>query len=352
MKVSSLKRVLQSIEFQKPDHVPVVPIIGAWSTRLAGISVKEGLTDPDKQTRTQLLALEKYGYDGVFTYMDLSVEAEGLGLKTKMTEDSIPYVMEHFVGKEEDLQKLKIPKIEQTRMNVFIESTRKLRNAVGDDIMVSAYTIGPFTLAGHLMGINNLLKGVIVNKNLVHKVLEFCSDFIKEYAKALTDAGAHAITVLEPSASSNLISPKHFGEYVFWHLKEINHFIAKRAIPVLHICGNTNPIIEKMAETEAKVLSVDSDVDMRRASGLVKNKAVLMGNIAPVKLLLQGNIDQVREASLECVRETGGGLILSSGCEIPIGTPSENIREMVKVSREINSSFFTKPVDRKPIPQL
>ena len=54
----------------------------------------------------------------------------------------------------------------------------------------------------------------------------------------------------------------------------------------------------------------------------------------PTGVLLQGTPEDVYTASMKCIAVAGknGGLILSSGCEVPRHTPPENIDQMLRAA--------------------
>jgi len=61
-----------------------------------------------------------------------------------------------------------------------------------------------------------------------------------------------------------------------------------------------------------------------------------MGDLDPIKILLQSTPNQVSEAtrSLQESMKDAKNFILSSGCDIPINAPLENITAFMKAARE------------------
>jgi Uroporphyrinogen-III decarboxylase len=64
-----------------------------------------------------------------------------------------------------------------------------------------------------------------------------------------------------------------------------------------------------------------------------------MGNLAPVKIFLQSTPDEVAEATMALLDETKDikNFILSSGCDIPLETPLENIEAFMKAGRKFGA---------------
>jgi uroporphyrinogen decarboxylase len=73
-----------------------------------------------------------------------------------------------------------------------------------------------------------------------------------------------------------------------------------------------------------------------------------MGNVSPSEIMLQGTPAQVREAVYQCVRkayDNPKGLIVASGCSLPVETPFENIDAMLDAVREIGWPVHSKELE-------
>jgi MtaA/CmuA family methyltransferase len=133
-----------------------------------------------------------------------------------------------------------------------------------------------------------------------------------------------------------LISPEFYRKYVLPHLQPLIKVIG---IPViLHVCGNTQPILPFMAETGARVLSLDQCMDLTLAKQAVAGRCGIGGNVDPIQTLLLGTPEDVKRETLRCLREGGKkGFILMAGCAVPPGTPLENLRAMIESARGLSS---------------
>jgi uroporphyrinogen decarboxylase len=313
------------------DKTLVIPLLGAPGIQLSNTTLRENLTDKDIQLKTIKLLIERFQPDGIFPFMDLTVEAEALGLEINFPEDENPAVRSHSIKTEEDLEAIKLRyRGISGRMPVFIDVVENL--AKNFSIIKGAYTIGPFTLAGELMGVSELSINVMLNPGLAYKFLEFTTSVIKDYAQALLNAGADTVAILEPTAV--MLSPRQFeefsGKYFTYLVEEL------KAPLILHICGNTTHLLKKMSNTGAIGLSLDSLVNLKEASKIVPSNVALIGNLDPVRIFLQSTPEEVAEATRDLVEEMKGvkNFILSSGCDLPIGTPLENIEAFMEEGRK------------------
>ena len=94
-----------------------------------------------------------------------------------------------------------------------------------------------------MVGVNELTMNTILDPDLVKAFLPFTVEVISGYAKRLFDAGADMVCMLEPTAM--MISPEQFDEFSLAPFREIQEKVDNQPL-ILHICGNTSHLIEKM----------------------------------------------------------------------------------------------------------
>ena len=312
----------------------VIPLFGALGTILSKTTLKENLTNSEVQYKTLSMLIDKFSPDGIFPMMDLTVEIEALGSEINFPENANPAVAKPLIKNREDLEILKgnWPGI-SGRMKVFIKIMEKIAKKYS--IIKGGYVIGPFTMAGELMGANDIAMQVMLNPELVSELVNFSLEVISEYANALFSAGADAIAVLEPLAV--ILSPKKYKEFSLYPFKKLVSNLNNKPL-ILHICGNTNHLIKSMLDSGAVGLSLDSVINFEELKKIIPQEITLMGNLNPVKIFLQSTPDEVAEATKslkESMKDTDN-FILSSGCDIPINTPLENIEAFMKVARGEN----------------
>jgi len=213
-------------------------------------------------------------------------------------------------------------------MPTVAKSLRILKDKVGDTVPLIAGVVSPFTLAGHIRGIDNLLLDFFDNPEDVVNLLNFCCEVCILYSQYLEDNGADCISLIEPSATSEVIGPKYFQEYASPYIKKV---IKNLEVPtILHICGNTVPILSFMEDTGINGISIDHVVDISEAKDKIR-KTALIGNINPVDPLLFGPVDQIIRQSSLCVEK--GVDILAPGCGLSPATPIENVRAMTSLAK-------------------
>ncbi|MEN8120621.1 MAG: uroporphyrinogen decarboxylase family protein [Bacteroidota bacterium] len=312
-----------------------IPLAGVAGTKLTGKSVKQNLIDSGAQFETLKAFHDKFKPDGLFTFMDLTIEAEALGLKINLPENDTPSVAEHPIKDKNALMELKKSyKGKSARMDVIIDVVRKMKQNI--DTTIGAYVIGPFSLAGELNGVNDLLVNTIMDTKLTEEIIDYCTEIISEYANELYKAGADTVCVLEPTAV--MLSEEDYEKFSLKPFKKILKNVNNKPL-MLHICGNSTHLIEKMGQSGACGLSLDAQVDLKGATKQIPVGMKLIGNLDPIEIFLNGDEQLINTKTSALIEEMKDfpNFVLSSGCDLPLNTPLKNIEAFMNKAKQLNS---------------
>ncbi|MBF0529480.1 MAG: uroporphyrinogen decarboxylase family protein [Deltaproteobacteria bacterium] len=336
--MTSRQRTICALTGQPYDRIPVNLLMSDHAARVIGVSVGEYQTSAKLMSLGQLTAWRTYGMDLINTGPGLTGIAEAAGSRLAFP-DNTAYLADYALKDAHDLERLRIPDPQRDgRLPLFLEAASIVLNEVGNQVPVSLTTAGPFTTAANIRGPEHFLRDLHRDPKFVHNLLRFATDSIFPFARAAYMLGA-AIGLADPVASGTLISPGQFKEFAFPYLKELVTRLAEFAgvPPSLHICGKTSRIWREMADTGARVLSLDDEIDLAEARDAVGDRVALVGNIRPTATMVMGTTNDVRTNVLECLVKGGGspkGYILGLGCALPINTPPENVHALVAAARE------------------
>ena len=338
--LTPFQRVMAAIELKEPDYVPVVPMTTYTTAQLIGIQFSEALYSAEKMAKALIAGYKSAGYDGIYVGWESSFNlmAEAMGCKLQIQPNSVAFVRDQMIKEPSDLDKIEVPDPERDgRLPIHLKAIELVREKIGRDVPILKYVPGPLTLASVLRSPDQLLMELIRNPDFVYDILKTASESSKLYGVATVEHGADIAVVADPIASSSVISPKMFDQFAFSPIKNVLKSISDvGGIPSLHICGNTIPILERMVDTGARIIELDYKVDLKFAKDMVGERVCIQGNIDPVSIFLNGKPSDVERKARECIDKAakGGGFILSSGDEVPLNAPFENVKAMVSAAKK------------------
>lgn len=353
--MTSRDRVLAAGRSETVDRIPVTPYMGNYGASLVGVPVDEYGADASTMADAQIAAQRCVGHDMLVAQSDGYYMAEALGMRTTRRPGTTPAPAGRPLANLAGVDTLAVADPwRDGRMPVYLEALRTMRAVVGDRLAVRACGTGPFSLAGHLMGPDLLVTTIAtlsiepdarVDRRL-RLLMDVCTETAIAFAVAALESGADVVMSGDSLASLDMISPPIYEHWVWPYERHFfdcvrPHAEQRGALTLLHICGNTVPILRSMASTGAHVLEIDWKVPITTARDETCCKP-LMGNLDPTSVLLQGSPDEVLTASRRAIAdgllETDSGepaaFLLGSGCEVAPATPVENVRAMVSAAHE------------------
>ncbi len=311
--------------------VMCIPLLGYPGVPLTDSTIRQNVQQPEQQWETMLALDERFRPDGQFCLMDLSVEAGALGLEVLFADMDSPTVVEHPVKSMADLDRFRGRDVlADARLQGFVETVRRMASEL--NTLVGGYVIGPFSLAGLLLGATEAVIATITEPELLQSTLRLATDVIKPYAQALAAAGADMVAILEPSAS--LLAPRQFEDYCGAYVREIVSSL--RTASILHICGQTSHLLDGMAATGAQGLSLDAMVSLPDAARSLPEELVLIGNVDAVQVMVSKPPHEVYGIARDLITAMAPhrNFILSSACDLPPETPHANIDALLQAARD------------------
>ena len=256
----------------------------------------------------------------------LTVEAEALGCDVSLgNNERVPEVEISPFKYADDIE---APNdfTKKGRIPVVLKAIDILKEKYSELPIIVGIT-GPFTLTGHLLGIENLVRYMKTDMEEVEIAVENCVDISMDYIEEIQKHEADIICVNEPTASPELIDPNQFKTLIKPNLEDLADYIE---IPkVLHICGSTQPIIRDMATCGFDGISVEEAVNIPQAQKDIEDvDCVILGNISTSTTLLSGEEDDVKNDVKKVLDE--GIDIIAPSCGIAPNSPLNNIKAMVE----------------------
>jgi uroporphyrinogen decarboxylase len=321
---------------EKPDRCNILPLITSHSAFVAGISLKEYYTDGIALARSQIAAIEEYGHDAISVFSEVGIIAEAMGSVFAYPDDDLPLLNVPALTRAE-VTDLKVPDpAKDGRLRVYLDAVNYAYEALGDRYPILAYIPAPFTTAMMLSDPDKFLGDTIRNPAKVKAVMDIGLKATVRFTRAIINVGGLPL-IVDPLASSSVISPRAFREFALPYEQALIHYLHRFDFDViLHICGDTNPILDLLPETGADLISLD-EVELINVMGLLSKKLRIIGNY-DTSAIMNGTPDEISHKVKEMVKlgmTSEKGYIASTGCEVPIQTPKENVKSFIRAAREV-----------------
>ena len=302
-----------------------IPILSFPSAQLLDISVNELISSSDLQKEGMKKIARRCSVGASLNMMDLSVEAEAFGAEIAFSEEEIPTVTKGIIDDIADAESIVVPNVGEGRTKLYIEGVRKAKEEI-DHIPTFCGVIGPYSLAGRLFDMTELMMECYDSPDEVKILLQKTTDFIKEYIKAFKEAGADGVMMAEPAAG--LLSPALNEEFSIPFVKSIIDEVSdENFIFCYHNCGdNVVKMAEDIASLGADVYHFGNAISMQDIIPLMPENSVVMGNVDPV-LFKNGTAEDIQNSVQKLYDECSqfDNFMISSGCDIPADSKWENI---------------------------
>lgn len=318
-------------EMKKPMPILSFPGIAF----LEGVTVRQAVCDSELQARCMKAVADRVDSAAAVSFMDLSVEAEAFGAQILYFEDEVPAVTGSLVTDVEEAEALAVPEVGTGRTGVFIEAIRLAKERITDR-PVLAGAIGPFSLAGRLVDVSEAMYLCYDEPELLHTLLEKCTAFSISYIRALRDAGADGVILAEPLAG--LISPEQEREFSAAYVRKLAEAVQEDDFPVIyHNCGNYAYLMtDSFRENGCAAYHFGDSVELVMMLDKMGEDNIVMGNISPSSIFRNGTPEMMAQAVRVLLAACGDrpNFVLSSGCDVPPGSPWENIHAFFETNKQ------------------
>jgi [methyl-Co(III) methanol-specific corrinoid protein]:coenzyme M methyltransferase len=297
-----------------------------------GIRFAEVHASAEYLARSAMLTAEIYSFDAVVIPYDMCTVPEALGRGVSLYKDAEGVLYPTVPSKWATLDQVDMPSeyLSKGRMPLVDEAFGILKANSNGRFAIGGWVLGPFTMAGQLIELDVLLKGIRKDKERIEDFLSKMTELVIEVARHYQNLGVDYINIREMGSGTDIISPRMWKTLVMDNLRKV--FAALNSPKILHICGSTDMIIEMMNECGADALSVDQKNNVAESRKKLGNDVIILGNFDPYGTLVQMGASQVEQVIKTCI---GDGVdAVWPGCDLWPEVKKENVRAYVRTVRE------------------
>ncbi len=330
------ERILAQLSGGTTDRLPAMPITMQYAANYIGASYRDYAFDHRVLVEAQIRTAERFNIDHVSCISDPAREAADCGAAIEVFEDQPPAFIEEnaLLVDKKTLASLRIPdSLAGGRMTDRVRAVALFKERVGNEKLIEGWVEGPCAQGADLRGINTLMLDFYDDPDFVRDLFQFILEMETQFAKAQIDAGADLIGIGDAAAS--LAGPQIYSQLIQpVEMQLADRIRAMGAKVRLHICGNTRFALAGMGQLGCDIVDLDYPVPISEGRAAMGAQQILLGNINPVKCLLNGAPREVDQAVQECHRQAGPAFIVGAGCEVPRETPEENLEALIRYAIE------------------
>lgn len=304
-----------------------LPILSFPAVQKMDATVEQLVKNAELQAQAMEIIAHNTDTLSAVSLMDLSVEAEAFGAEVRFYEDEVPVVLGQLISDEDEANALEVPSLDAGRARVCVEGVKLAKQRIQDKPVIAGM-VGPYSLAGRLMDVTEIMYICFDEPETVHIVLDKATTYLIQYGQAMKDAGADAIMMAEPLAG--ILSPEMAEEFSVPYVKRIVDALQDDSFAVLyHNCGNSVPaMLDEIFSQGAAGYHFGNAVDMGKIMEAAPADVLCMGNIDPAAQFTHGTPASMQEATKELLDKCGSykNFVPSSGCDIPAHANWDNIQ--------------------------
>lgn len=357
------ERIIATLERRSVDRIPVWPVVTAYvGSRVLRRPYVDFVLNPMLVYEGYRAMIDRFKFDGIDICLGppadwesrrVVIEIDGITYladpatrqpfaRLQDDDEAVPVLLAPPIKEKRDLDKIGITTADEFERMGCLEPVRAIVREVGESVFLAgcaaSQTMNSLTA---WRGSEQAMIDLREDPVFVMEAMEKATAISIEIGKALIRAGCPGIYIGDAWASASIISPRDYERFCQpFHAKAASAFHEMGAKVHLHICGNSAPILELMADTGVDAIEPLDLMDtaaLADAKRRVGDRVCLKGGVS-TSMLLNGSADEVYEKSREIIRVCGpDGYILGSSDDIPRDAPFANIDAMVRAAFDAGS---------------
>lgn len=338
--MNGYERIQAALKGEKADTTPIMLHNFMMAAKEAHVSMATFRDNPQSIANVFIQSIEKYGFDGVLVDIDTVTLAGAVGVPIDFPEFEPARSHKGNLVELADIKTLQKVNIENYKyVQNWLEATRIIKLHFGNEIYVRGNCDqAPFSLASMMRGSQEWMLDLVIGEpEQVTELLEYCTDISCQFIRLMAQTDCDMVSNGDSPAGPEMISPDMYATYALPYEKIVIEEAHKNELPyTLHICGNTETIIDDMLKSGADAFELDYKTDVQKACKSFSGKACFIGNINPSGVIAMGTPELVKEKTIELLNvfANNNRFILNAGCAIPSNTPEENLKMMIITARE------------------
>jgi uroporphyrinogen-III decarboxylase len=373
--MSRQERFEAAVALERPDRVPVMPLMTAFSVRSQGMTQGEAWRDPEKGFKAMLDTFNDLGgFDklykpnlfwpmigGRFCSSPVRVLIPG----RQLPEDALNQIDERELFSREDYDKLAalgwnafwdehyekmgggrpLERVVSTQNRLLDEYIREVEVYHSQDIypLFGAYVDSSTMAFSMARTLTQFTMDLYEVPEKVKAAMDAsCDDLIQNALDVVSKTKIPLVFIVLERGSGFYYRLDIFEQFEWPYLQRyVDAFLSEGLTPWFHFDTDWSlnlPYLKQLPKGKC-VCDLDSMTDIFKAKEILGGHMCISGDVSP-SLLSLGTPEEVREYCQRLIDEVGkdGGFFLTTGCECPVDARFENVKMMIDVAKTYKGS--------------
>lgn len=326
-----LLKVIENKSFDGDKPVGFI-IDSPWLPGWAGISTIDYYTSDEAWFEANRKAVETFPdimfLPGFWSEYGMCTEPSAFGAKLIWAEKNLPHA-DKIIESVDEIGSVMVPNVETDGLLPFmINRLVKYRSRIqelGHDIRF-AVARGPMNIASFLLGTTELMMGIAMQPEKIHKLMRVITDFLKDWLALQMEKISSIDGVFLLDDIVGFVNEDDFKSFGLPYLKEIYDTFNVR-VKFFHNDAQGLVCAPFLADMGINLFNFSFEHSIDEIKALTNNHVALLGNLPPRDVLALGSSDEIKEKTREMYQSITDKtrIIWSCGGGMPQDVSTNNI---------------------------
>jgi uroporphyrinogen decarboxylase len=184
------------------------------------------------------------------------------------------------------------------------------------------------------MGTTELLTAMMMEPEMVHKLLRLVTDFLKSWHKLQQDSISTIDGIMMLDDIVGFVGEQEFMEFGYPYLKEL--YDVKTSVKLFHNDADCTMSVKYYPEMGINLFNPGMQMTVKDLIEVTDSRMTILGNIPPRDVLASGSPEVIKKSVKELLAATPDHtrLMLSCGGGMPPAVTYEQIEAFISAARE------------------
>ncbi|MFC2126276.1 uroporphyrinogen decarboxylase family protein [Bacteroidota bacterium] len=312
-----------------------------WLPGWYGVSTLDYYSNDDIWFEANKTAIEKFPdamfLPGFWSEYGMCTEPSAFGAKSIWQEVNLPHA-EKVINDISQINEIVKPNPVSDGLLPFMINRLKIMQprieSIGHSIRF-AVARGPLNIASFLMGTTELMMGIAMQPETIHKLLNVITDFTTDWLDIQFRNFKTIDGILILDDLVGFLGEPDFKTFALPYLKKIyDQFDV--SVKFFHNDAPGLVCAPFLGEIGINLFNFSHEHSLKQIQQLTDGNVVLLGNIPPRDVMASGSLQEVEESVKNAWNSVDdkSGIIWSCGGGMPMGVKTENIERFIRTIQE------------------